>query len=120
MDMRLVTELAKLPEVRFRHKPVASNDDAINCACRLAARQGIGTFAETQRSSRRKHVFSVDGNARSTVVGALTPCATGSWNRQRSQRGDDVLRRQAMAIVNLDISEGDAPILCNDERRRQR
>jgi hypothetical protein len=80
----------------------------------------VGTFAETPHNLRRKYMFSVDGNGRSAVVGALTPCATGSWNRQRSLRGDDVLRRQAMAVVDVDIGAGDAAILCDDESRRQR
>src|SRR6267143_1857419 len=116
VDRRAVTTLAKLPW----WKGPGSISSGVNATNRAHTPKGVKTLAEIWQGLRRQDALPVDDGGRRERRAHRRSCAAGSWPRQQAQRGNDIFRRQATAVIDIDISEGDAAILCDDERRRQR
>src|SRR5258708_15433336 len=101
-------------------KSAGSVSSGMNATNRAHTPKGVKKLAEIWQGLRREDAPPVDDGGRRERQAHRRSCAAGSWPRQRVQRCDDIFRGQATAVIDVDISKGDAAILCDDERRRQR
>src|SRR5258708_25058617 len=101
-------------------KSAGSVSSGMNATNRAHTPKGVKKLAEIWQGLRRQDALPVDGGGRQERRPHRRSCAAGSPPLQRVQRCDDVFRRQATAVIDVDISKGHAAILCDDEPRRQR
>ena len=73
---------------------------------------GAESFAQIWPRLRRQEVFAIGGNDQSAAAAGASTVMRGRQLVPPANAACNDVLRQAMAVVDIDISEGDAIILC--------